>query len=187
MSRTQQKGREGSAEPGGSWQDQDCLSVSPAAGWDDVSADPHPGRPGSCFSLKVVSKGAAALTSAMHRHSRSCCSLPAALLLQGVSAKGCVCYTTVESCVWQFSCGRNLTGVIWAGSTGVCKKRKDVDFSSPFYITWKHLRMPATSVCHHTGKTEVWSNAFPYRTVFGGWLLQLQSLSLFNFSFKTCF
>lgn len=108
MSRTQQKGREGSAEPGGSWQDQDCLSVSPAAGWDDVSADPHPGRPGSCFSLKVVSKGAAALTSAMHRHSRSCLFPPSCSSASGCQCEGmCVLHDSGELCVaillWQKS------------------------------------------------------------------------------------
>lgn len=32
--------------PAGWWQD---LPVTPGAGWDDVSADPHPERPGLCF------------------------------------------------------------------------------------------------------------------------------------------
>lgn len=54
VSRCQQKGRGDFAEPGGSWQDQDCLSVTPAAGWGGLSADPHPERPGLCFFLKSV-------------------------------------------------------------------------------------------------------------------------------------
>lgn len=56
VSRCQQKGRGGFAEPGGSWQDQDCLSVTPAAGW-GLSAGPHPEKPALCFFFFFLKSG----------------------------------------------------------------------------------------------------------------------------------
>lgn len=91
-SRCQQKGGEGFAELGGSWQDQDCLCVTPAAVWDDVSADPHPERPGSCFWVSYF----------CWAHSCSCC----------FSAPGCGCEGLCNSLVAEILQGLYEQGAL---------------------------------------------------------------------------
>lgn len=115
VSRCQQKGRGDFAEPGGSWQDQNCLSLSPAASWGGLSAYSHPEKPGLCF-FKVFFKGVAALSCDMHRQSRSCSSHLAVFLLWVDVVKGCGCCMTAGSGLWWLSCGRNLAGLCEQGA-----------------------------------------------------------------------
>lgn len=164
--------------------------VTPAAGQGDASADPHPERQGLCFFLKVVSKRVAALPSAVHRHSHSCRSWLGALPLQGVGAKGCVHCTTAGSCVWQSSCGRNLTVIVWAGSTGICKKRKDVVKQNLFFPFLCNSKTPEGTcyLCFVTlGKLKFEVTLFLTALCLVVDCYNCKVCHSFNFSFKTCF
>lgn len=140
VSRCEQKGREDFAEPGGFWQDQDCLSVTPAAGWGDVSADPHPERPGSCFFLKVVSKEAAALLLCTDT-----------LFCFKVLVRRAVCIAQQQGA----ACGSSLVAEIlqrlYEQGARVCSRKgrmwSNRTFSSPFYIARKHQKIPSPYLC----------------------------------------
>lgn len=57
---------------------------------------------------------------------------------------------SVEVLLWQ-----KYYGVIWEGSTGVCKKKAGCGIFFPFLCNLKHWSLPATSVLCHFRKTEV--------------------------------